>query len=87
MSCLKKYEIIKENNENPIIKFYTKILFSLIIFCIVVTLCKMNPDTGSYVKKVLNNSCDFTHINVKTSEFIDKIKDYIKFEEIFVWEE
>ena len=58
-----------------------------IIFGFVVTLCKISPDTGSYVKKVLNSSYDFNYIKVKTSEFLNNIKDYINFEEIFVWGE
>lgn len=84
---MKKYEIIKECNESQSKKFYRKILFSVIIFGFVVTLCKINPDTGRYVKKVLNDSCDFNYINAKTTEFINNIKGYINFKELFVWEE
>ena len=84
---MKKYEIINKGYESQSIKFYKKIFYSLIIFGFVVTLCKISPDTGSYVKKVLTSSYDFNYIKVKTSEFLNNIKDYINFEEIFVWGE
>jgi hypothetical protein len=60
---------------------------SIIIFCIIVTVCKINPDTSIYIKKVLNDSCDFNNIQLKTSEILNNIKKYIDIEEIFVWEE
>ena len=72
---MKKYEVKKEKQS---VNFYQKILFSVIIFGVVVTLCKINPKTSSYVKDVLNNSYNFSVVEEKTNEIINNIKSVYK---------
>lgn len=85
---MKKYEVNKKKEANSSINFYLKIIFSLIIFIIVVILCRINQNMSNYVKDVLNNSYNFTVVSEKTIEIIDNIKNaYKNIENSFAWEE
>ena len=85
---LKKYEVKKNKKDKQTEKFYYRILLSVIIFCIIVTACKINPNTSNYVKNVLNNSYNFSLVSEKTTEIFNNIKNvYKNIEDNFAWEE
>ena len=85
---LKKYEVKENKKDKQTEKFYYRILLSVIIFCIIVTVCKINPNTSNYVKNVLNNSYNFSLASEKTTEIFNNIKNvYKNIEDNFAWEE
>lgn len=73
---MKQYAF-KRKEEEKVQSFYSKLLITTVIFCVITLICNLNQKLKEPLKEILYSSYDFQQIKEETTFYIDKCKDLI----------